>query len=93
MHAFQPILASTRTQRRATEPLVHNAVRFAAIRCGSAIFTGEFGQLPLNIGDAALLGAGVSCGIEPEGQVTVTTVYLDPGYAVDQFYWQQIRRR
>lgn len=52
------------------------------------ILSGDFGQYPINVGDVALVGADVSCGIEPEGQVTVTTVYLDSGYAVDQFYWQ-----
>ncbi|MGO1628680.1 MAG: helix-turn-helix domain-containing protein [Microbacterium sp.] len=63
-------------------------MKLLVVRGGSAILGGEVGQWPLNIGDAALLGAGVSCGVEPEGQVTLTTVYLDPGYAVDQFYWQ-----
>lgn len=46
------------------------------------------GQRPANIGDVLLIGANVPCGAEPEGQVTVTTVYLDPDYAVEMFYWQ-----
>lgn len=66
----------------------YGCVKLVVARDGSAILSGEFGQRPINVGDAALLGSGVSCGFQPEGRVTVTTVYLDPGYAVDQFYWQ-----
>ena len=48
----------------------------------------EFGQQPVSMGDLILLGPGVLCGVEPEGHVTVTTVYVDTDLAVDQFFWQ-----
>lgn len=58
------------------------------MREGSAILTDGFRQHPTNVGDVAMCGANTPCRAEPEGQVTVTTVYLDPDYAVDLFYWQ-----
>lgn len=63
-------------------------MKFIAVRDGSAILSGGFGWTPINVGDVLLIGANAPCGAEPEGQVALTTVYLDPGYAVDQFYWQ-----
>ncbi|WP_319021243.1 AraC family transcriptional regulator [Brevibacterium aurantiacum] len=63
-------------------------MKLIAVRHGSAILSGDFGQQPLNVGEVALLGANVPCGAEPEGQVTTTTVHLDPDYAIDSFYWQ-----
>ncbi|QQB65071.1 helix-turn-helix transcriptional regulator [Kytococcus sedentarius] len=66
----------------------YGCVKFIVVRAGSAILSGDFGQRPIRCGDVLLIGRGVPCGAEPEGQVTVTTVYLDPDYAVDLFYWQ-----
>ncbi|MGP5054692.1 helix-turn-helix transcriptional regulator [Brachybacterium paraconglomeratum] len=63
-------------------------MKFIVVRDGSAILSGDFGQRPIRCGDVLLIGRGVPCGAEPEGQVTVTTVYLDPDYAVEQFYWR-----
>ena len=83
-----PLIARTTKARRPYRPVVYGCVQLVAVREGSAILSGEFGQRPINIGDVLLIGANVACGAEPEGQVTVTTVYLDPDYAVDQFYWQ-----
>ncbi|MGP5055233.1 helix-turn-helix domain-containing protein [Brachybacterium paraconglomeratum] len=76
------------TLRRTSVREAHGSVKLVVVRDGSAILSGEFGQRPINIGDVLLIGANVACGAEPEGQVTVTTIYLDPDYAVDQFYWQ-----
>lgn len=74
--------------RRRREATVFSCVRLVVVRDGSAILSGGFGQLPVSVGEVVLLGAAVPCGVEPEGQVTITTVYLDPDYAVEQFYWQ-----
>jgi len=84
----QPVLAQTRTFRRPVPPRIFGCPKLVAVRDGSAILSGEFEQFPIRSGDVLLIRAGVSYGVEPEAKVTVTTVYLDPGYAVDQFYWQ-----
>lgn len=34
------------------------------------------------------LGTNVLCGSGPEGHVTVTTLYIDNDFALDQFFWQ-----
>ena len=34
------------------------------------------------------LGANVLCGSEPEGHVTVTTIYADTDFLLDQLFWQ-----
>ncbi len=85
---FQPILARTRTVHRPVGPVAYDCVKVIVVRDGSAILFGEFGQQPINIGDVILLGANVLCGSEPEGHITVTTVYLDIDYVVDQVFWQ-----
>lgn len=59
-----------------------------AVRDGSAIISDSSGQRPTRAGDVLLIGANVSWFAEPEGVATATTVYLDPDYAVGQFYWQ-----
>lgn len=58
------------------------------VRDGTAIVFSEFGQQPVSFGDAILLGPNVLCGIEPEGQVTITTIYVDVELALDHFFWQ-----
>lgn len=58
------------------------------VRSGSAIVFSEFGQRPVNVGDAVILGANVLCGSEPEGYIAVTTIYLDTHYVLDQLFCQ-----
>lgn len=48
----------------------------------------EFGEQPVAAGDAVVLCANTLLGNEPEGWVTVTTLYLDWDYIVDQVFWQ-----
>lgn len=48
---------------------------------------GEFGQQPVNVGDVVLLCTNTLCGCEPEGHVTVTTIYVDTDYVIDQVFW------
>lgn len=84
----RPLVAVTRHYRRSIQPRTYACVRVVVIRAGSAILSGNFGQQPVNIGDFALVSAGMPCGVEPEARVTITTVYVDPDYAIDLFYWQ-----
>lgn len=58
------------------------------VRDGSAILLSEFGEKPVTVGNVAVLGANTLCGAEPEGSVTVTTLYLDSDYVTDQVFWQ-----
>lgn len=60
------------------------------VRSGSAILFSEFGQKPVTLGDVILLGANTLCGVEPEGHITMTTVYADTDYVIDQVYWQHV---
>ena len=48
----------------------------------------EFGQKPVNVGDVIVIGPNVLCGTEPEGHVTVTTLFADTDYVIDQAFWQ-----
>ncbi len=48
----------------------------------------EFGERPIKVGDVVLLAANTLCGAEPEDWLTVTALYLDRDYVVDQVFWQ-----
>ena len=85
---FAPILARTRTVHSPVGPMAYDCVKVIVVRSGSAILFSEFGQKPVNVGDAVILGANVLCGSEPEGHITVTTIYLDTDYVIDQVFWQ-----
>ncbi|MFC5329639.1 helix-turn-helix domain-containing protein [Brachybacterium fresconis] len=86
--AYEVLLARTRTIHRPVAPIAYDCVKLIVIRDGSAILLSEFGERPVSPGDVVLLGANVLCGSEPEGYITVTTLYLDTDYVVDQFFWQ-----
>ncbi len=58
------------------------------VRDGSAVLFSEFGEKTLVVGDVVLLAANILCGGEPEGHVTVTTIYADTDYVLDQVRWQ-----
>lgn len=87
---FAPILAKTQTFHRPISPVAYDCVKVSIVRDGSAILFSEFGQQPVTIGDAVLLCANTLCGSEPEGHVTVTTVYMDTDYLIDQVFWQHV---
>ncbi|MFC9444250.1 MULTISPECIES: helix-turn-helix transcriptional regulator [Micrococcales] len=63
-------------------------MKIIVVRSGSAILFSEFGERPIRPGDVVLLGANVLCGSEPEGHVTVTTIYADTDFLLDQLFWQ-----
>ena len=69
-------------------PVAYDCVKIIVVRDGSAFVFSEFGHQPVKPGDVLVLGANVLCGSEPEGHVTVTTVYLDTDYVLDQVRWQ-----
>lgn len=82
------MIARTRTVHSPVGPVAYDCVKVIVVRSGSAILFSEFGQRPVNVGDAVILGANVLCGSEPEGHITVTTIYLDTDYVIDQVFWQ-----
>ena len=87
---FQPLLARTRTIHRSVDPVAYDCVKILVVRDGSAFLFSEFGQQPVTVGDVIVLGANVLCGSEPEGHVTVTTIFLDTDYVIDQVFWQHV---
>lgn len=68
--------------------MAYDCVKIIVVRDGSAILFSEFGQKPVKPGDVILLGANVLCGSEPEDHITVTTIYADTDYVLDQVRWQ-----
>lgn len=85
---YQMVLARTQTVHRPVGPLAYDCVKLIVVRDGSAILFSEFGQKPARPGDVILLGPNVLCGSEPEGHITVTTIYADADYVIDQAFWQ-----
>lgn len=82
------MIARTRTVHRPVGPMAYDCVKIIVVRDGSAFLFSEFGQLPVKSGDVILLGANVLAGSEPEGHITVTTIYIDTDYVLDQVRWQ-----
>lgn len=68
--------------------MAYDCAKLVFVRHGSAVVLSEFGKAPVTVGDVVLLGANTLCGGEPEGSVTVTTLYLDRDYTIDQVFWQ-----
>ncbi|WP_416365289.1 helix-turn-helix domain-containing protein [Rathayibacter sp. VKM Ac-2879] len=69
-------------------PIAYDCVKLIFVRDGSAILFSEFGEKPVKVGDVVALAANTLCGSDPEGSITVTTLYLDRDYIVDQVFWQ-----
>lgn len=87
-HRFVPIVARTRTVHESIRPIAYDCVKLIFVRSGSAILLSEFGEKPVRVGDVVALGANTLCGSEPEPSITVTTLYLDRDYIIDQVFWQ-----
>lgn len=85
---YRPIVARTRALHAPVTPVAYDCVRLIFVRHGSAILMSEFGEKPVTLGDVVVLGANTLCGGEPEGSITVTTLYLDHDYFIDQVFWQ-----
>jgi len=86
--ASGPIIARTRTIHQPIAPVAYDCVKLIFIRDGSAILLSEFGERPVTVGDVVTLAANALCGSEPEVAITVTTLYLDRDYIIDQVFWQ-----
>jgi len=84
------LLARTRTFNHPIGPVAYDCVKLVVVRDGSALVYSEFGERYANVGDVLLLGAKVLCGAQPEGYVTVTTIFLDTDYVLDQLFWQYV---
>lgn len=84
---FLPVLARTRSILHSVGPVAYDCVKLIFVRHGSAILFSEFCEQPATTGDVVLLGANTLCGSEPEGSITVTTLYLDRDYVIDQVFW------
>lgn len=81
-------MARTESVYRRRDPIAYDCVKLIFVRAGSVILFSEFGERPAKVGDVVLLAANTLCGAEPEEWVTVTTLYLDRDYVVDQVFWQ-----
>nr|WP_051526164.1 MULTISPECIES: hypothetical protein [Microbacterium] len=88
IRCFSPVLARTRSIHTPISPIAYDCVKLIFVRSGSAILLSEFGEKPVAVGNAVALGANTLCGSEPEGWVTVTTLYLDRDYIIDRVFWQ-----
>jgi AraC-like DNA-binding protein len=71
-------------------PVAYDCVKVNVVRHGSAILFSKFGQKPVKVGDVILAAANTLCGSEPEGHITVTTVYFDTDDLLDQVRWQYV---
>jgi AraC family transcriptional regulator len=87
-NGFSAVVARTSTAHTSMDPRAYDYAEVAVIRSGSAILFGEFGQRHLNVGDVILLAPCTLYGMEPEGWITATTLYLDRDFLVDQVFWQ-----
>lgn len=87
---FVPILVRSSAHHAPAAPTAYDFVKLIFVRSGSTILFSEFGQRSVGPGDVVVLGANTLCGCEPEGYVTVTTIYLDPDYMIDQVFWQYV---
>lgn len=85
---FQALIARNQSFYRPVDPAAFDCVQVIFVRDGSAILLGEAWQVTVSIGDVLMLGPNVLYGAEPEGHVTVTTIYLDLDYLLDQVFWQ-----
>jgi len=88
--APQPIIARCQTIQARVEPVAYDWVKLVVVRQGSAILLSEFGERHIKVGDVLVLGTQTLCGSEPEGAITVTALYLDRDYLIDQIFWQHI---
>lgn len=90
--SYAPVVAQTRTDHVAVEPVALDCVKFIVVRAGSARLLSEIGCPHINVGDVVVLAANTLCGAEPEDWITTTTLYFDRDYVIDQVFWQHAAR-
>lgn len=86
--AYSPLVARTSTLDSPIAPVAYDCLKVIVVRDGSAILLSEFWQKPVRSGDVIVLAANTLCGSDPEGRITVTTIYADSDYVLDQLRWQ-----
>jgi len=84
----RPVKAVTNIQRAPVAPHLYDCVKLMFVRDGSAILTGAFDGRAVRAGEVIVLSAETLCGYEPEGPVTMTSIFVDRDYAIDQLFWQ-----
>src|SRR5690606_5857632 len=84
------LIARCHTIQGPVEPVAYDWVKLVVVRQGSAILLSEFGERHIKVGDVLVLGTQTLCGTEPEGAITVTALYLDRDYVIDQIFWLHI---
>lgn len=87
---YQALVARTNTLDRLIGPVSYDCVKLIFVRSGSAVLNGEFGERLIVSGDVVLLNSNTVCGASPQGTITVTTIYLDIDFVLDQLLWQNI---
>lgn len=90
LRGYQALVARTNTLDRRIGPVSFDCVKFIFVRSGSAVLDGEFGERLIASGDVVLLNSNIVCTASPQGTITVTTVYLDIDFMLDQLLWQNI---
>jgi AraC family transcriptional regulator len=85
---FEPVVARSKTVRSAVAPVADDCIKLIFVRSGAATLCSEVGRHRIVSGDVVLLASNTLCGSEPQGTITVTTLYLDRDYLTDQVFWQ-----
>lgn len=85
---FHPLRATTTLVREPTGPMTFDCVRLTVVREGSAILCSELGRQPVTVGDVVVLCTNAECVAEPEDRCSVTIIYIDTDYLIDQVFWQ-----
>lgn len=88
MKLTRPVAARTDTFVKPVQRRAFSHVRFLFLRHGSAIVFGPAGQQIVSTGDVLVLAPDTLLGGRPEGSVTITTVFTDLDYLLNQTYWQ-----
>lgn len=87
MRARLSVCAHGRTLARCIGPRAYSCLRIVVVRDGSAFLHIRADAYPVNVGDIAVLGVDAAVGVEPEGRVTLTTLFLDIEYVTDLVFW------
>ncbi len=85
--AWQPVIVQTRTHHQPVDPVAYDCVKIMLIRDGAVTLLSEFGKCEALPGDLVVLCATTLLGAIPQLPVTVSTVYIDPDYLLDQVLW------
>lgn len=89
MVRFPPVVvARTGTVHALVEPAVYDCIQLNFVRHDSATLLSESGERSIAADDDVVFAADPPRGTEPESTITVTVLYLDRDYVIDQVFWQ-----